>query len=67
MVFEGISMCSRNTTSHGDDRSSDYYCGRDPDLSFIHDPANIREHFPGCGLTSDLCSVYSCCSDILEN
>lgn len=33
----GIDNCWRDSRAHGDSRTSDYYCGKDPNLTFQHD------------------------------
>lgn len=66
-ILDGIEICRRSTTSHGDSTTSAYFCGKDPDFTFVHDPNNKGLHFEGCGLQQNQCTYYRCCSDVIDN
>ena len=66
-VLDGISNCLRETISQGDADTTAYFCGKDPDLTFLHDPQNELAHFAGCGLEAEECTHMRCCTDVINN
>ena len=66
-ILQGLENCLRSNMIHGNTSTSNFYCGLDPNKTMLHNYALIEFHYPGCGLASDICSVYQCCTDISKN
>jgi hypothetical protein len=44
----------------GNSSTVDFFCGKDPDFSVVHDEDEPDKHYPGCGLEIDYCTVKEC-------
>ena len=66
-VLQGINNCWKNTLAHGNEATIDYFCGKDPDFSFVHVQEDPEKHYPGCGLKKEQCTVQKCCDEVISN
>ena len=62
-----VKACSGDTFSHGNENTTDVYCGKDPDKSIVHFSSNPSYHYPGCGLEEIQCTENPCCSVVILN
>jgi hypothetical protein len=54
-VLNAVDACTINSTTQGNARTIDTWCGKDPKFTEQH------THYPGCGLTKEQCTTNPCC------
>ena len=67
MIDRLLTTCIDDPWYMGNGSSANYYCGKDPKKTIVHDIENPDSHYPGCGFTYEQCTYRPCCDDLVLN